>query len=366
MSRARYRIIQFATGHVGRRALREVIQDPAFELVGVRVYDAAKNGVDAGDLCGVGKTGIIATTDRTAALNLKADCALYMPRSSGARETRVGLTDEELLDDIVTLLASGTNVIATCTPLFGGLERMGDAGRARVREACERGNSSFYATGSSPGFNTDTLPYSLLSMQRRVESVHIEEFGDLSRRDSTHMLFEQMRFGKPLSEFDPNRRARHLLSEYGPPLRRLAEAAGLVVDEWTAWGEVAAARKDTTIVAGKIAAGTAAAQRATVAGRRNGINVISFTPYSYCTMEIDPAWDLRPCGWRVRVQGDAPFDLQLTFPVPLEQLGSYTPAYSANLPVNAIPYVCAARPGILRAEDLPPIIPTGASLFATG
>ena len=56
---------------------------------------------------------------------------------------------------------------------------------------------------------------------------------------------------------------------------------------------------------------------------------------------------------------DAPFDADLTFPVPQEEIGSFVPAYNANLPVNAIPYVCAAAPGILTTEDLPPIVPRG-------
>jgi hypothetical protein len=359
MNQPRYRVVQIATGHIGRRALREVIRHPALDLVGVLVYDPAKDGVDAGKLCGEDPVGVTATTDRAAVLALEADCALYMPRASGAGPTRAGLSEAEVLDDLVALLGSGTNVITTCTPLFGGGERLGADGRARVLEASERGQSSLYATGSSPGFNTDALPYALLSLQRHVESVEIEEFGDLSRRDSPHMLFEQMGFGKPLSEFDPNRRAAHLLGEYGPPMRLLAEAAGFTVDEWTAWGEVAAARQDTTIVAGQIKAGTAAAQRAILVGRSTGVDVVSFTPYSYCTMDVEPAWDLRPMGWRVRVRGDAPFDVQLALPVPPEELASYTPAYSANRPVNAIPYVCAAAPGIVLTEDLPPILPTG-------
>jgi 4-hydroxy-tetrahydrodipicolinate reductase len=59
------------------------------------------------------------------------------------------------------------------------------------------------------------------------------------------------------------------------------------------------------------------------------------------------------------VRGDAPFDAQLSFPIPPEEFGSYTPAYTANPAVNAIPYVCAAAPGILLTEDLPPITPAG-------
>ena len=78
-----------------------------------------------------------------------------------------------------------------------------------------------------------------------------------------------------------------------------------------------------------------------------------------CTTDVEPAWDLRPTGWRVRVHGDAPLDVGLAFPIAVEELGSVTPAYTANRPVNAVPYVCAAAPGILSTADLPPITPAG-------
>jgi 4-hydroxy-tetrahydrodipicolinate reductase len=61
----------------------------------------------------------------------------------------------------------------------------------------------------------------------------------------------------------------------------------------------------------------------------------------------------------VRLSGDAPLDVAVPFPFAVEDLGDATPAYTANRPVNAIPYVCAARPGILSALDLPPILPSG-------
>ena len=45
--------------------------------------------------------------------------------------------------------------------------------------------------------------------------------------------------------------------------------------------------------------------------------------------------------------------------VPLDDLASFVPAFNANGPVNAIPYVCGARPGMLTTEDLPHILPRG-------
>jgi 4-hydroxy-tetrahydrodipicolinate reductase len=237
-------------------------------------------------------------------------------------------------------------------------KRAREESRERILDACERGGASIYATGSSPGFITDALPYALLSLQRRVDSVEIEEFADLSRRDSPVLLFDLMGFGKPVESFDPNR-ASYLLGEFGPALGQLADAANRPVDDWTCTGEVAAARTTTSLVAGELEAGTVAAQRTTLSGVSDGSEAVRFTANWYCTSDVVPEWELRPTGWRVRVRGDAPMEVELPFPVPVEELGSFTPGYTANRPVNAVAYVCAAAPGILSTSDLPPITPAG-------
>jgi 4-hydroxy-tetrahydrodipicolinate reductase len=310
-------------------------------------------------LCGEGDTGVLATSDRDTALKWEADCCVYMARATGSGQTRAGLSQDELVDDVVALLENGINIVTTCTDLVAGGVRLSDVNRARVLEACQKGNSSVWASGSDPGFITETLPLALLSVQRRVDLIEIEEFGDLSRRPSPHMVMDQMRFGKPLEEFDPERRKNHLFGEYQPALTVLADIAGFDVDGWTAEGGVAAAKEDLTIVAGKIKAGTAAAQRIIVHGRSRGVDRIRFTQYAFVAMDVEPNWCLQPTGWRLRIHGDAPFDVSMPFPVPLDDLASYVPAFNANGPVNAIPYVCRARPGILTTEDLPHIVPRG-------
>jgi 2,4-diaminopentanoate dehydrogenase len=353
------RVVQWATGNTGQRALRELIRDPKFQLVGVRVYSPAKNGMDAGELCGEAPTGVLATTDRMAVLNLRADCCVYMPRATGRGLTRAGLTEDQLVDDAVALLGAGTNIVTTCTDFFARGARLSERNRARVLQACEQGKSSVWVSGSDPGFITETVPLALLSVQRRIDLIEIEEFGDLSRRPSAHMIFEQMRFGKPVSEFDPERRRNHLFGEYQPPLSVLADYAGFDIDEWSAEGGVAAAKQDLQLVAGPLKKGTAAAQRVIIHGRCHGVERIRFIQYGFVARDVDPDWGLQHTGWRIRIHGDAPMDLSMPFPVPLEELGTVVPAFNANGPVNAIPYVCAAPPGLLTTEDLPHILPRG-------
>ena len=136
----------------------------------------------------------------------------------------------------------------------------------------------------------------------------------------------------------------------------MGDALGLPLDEVRASGEVAAARRPAAIAAGTIEAGTVGAQRVTVSGMRGGRPVLRFRATWYCTTDLDPAWDLRATGWRVAVDGDAPHDVEIRFPVPVERMAATTPAYTANRAVNAVPTVCDAAPGIRSTVDLPHVV----------
>lgn len=99
------RVIQWATGAVGSAQLQQVIDSPGLELAGVLVYDPGKAGQDAGTLVGRPRTGILATVDKAAVVALDADVVLH-----AASKAYPGNTN---LDDIVALLESGKDVIAT-------------------------------------------------------------------------------------------------------------------------------------------------------------------------------------------------------------------------------------------------------------
>ena len=99
-SRTPLRVVQWATGNIGLRSLRAVIEHPDLDLVGLYVYSPAKVGQDAGTLCGAGPTGVLATDDVDEILALRPDCVLYMG-------------DRPDVDLLCRLLEAGVNVVAT-------------------------------------------------------------------------------------------------------------------------------------------------------------------------------------------------------------------------------------------------------------
>ncbi|RDI45025.1 NAD(P)H-dependent amine dehydrogenase family protein [Nocardia mexicana] len=337
-----YRVVQWATGNIGARALRGIIEHPDMTLAGLYVHSPAKAGRDAGELCGTAATGVLATCAVDEIAELGADCVLYMPRAFDP-------------DTVTRLLASGANVVTTCGH-FHHPPSMDSALRRRIETACARGGTSIHSTGSSPGFITEALPLALSSIQRRLDRLAIDEYADLSHRDSPGILFDVMGFGRPPAEFD-QRRADHVGASFGPSLRQLADALGLGIDAVTASGEVATARDTTVIAAGTIESGTVAAQRITVSARSDGRAVLSFRATWYCTTGLSADWELRETGWHVAVDGDAPLDIDIRFSIPLSRMAESSPAYTANRAVNAVPVVCAATPGIRTTVELPPVVP---------
>lgn len=340
---SRLKIIQWATGNIGARSLRAIIEHPGLELVGLRVNSPAKVGQDAAAICGLDvQTGVIATNDAEPLVAMDADCVLHMAQG----------TDFDLLE---RLLASGKNVVTTRGDFhFPALLKPAD--RERIERACADGGASIYSTGSSPGFITEALAIPLLSLSRRLDCLTIEEFADLSTRNSPQLLFDVMGFGQKMQPFE-QARAEYLKANFATSLAQIAKACGVKIDSWEALGELAAARERIEIAAGNIEEGTVAAQRITISGLAGGKPRFRFRANWYaadCLADVD--WELRTSGWRVKVEGDTPLDVGIDFPVAPEDYAAFTPGLTAHRAVNSVSAVCAATPGIRLTTDLPQVI----------
>lgn len=338
----RYRVVQWATGTVGARAMRAVMEHPKMELVGVHVHSAAKEGRDAGELCGLPPVGVKATRDIERIIALKPDCVLYMQEGCN-------------FDDVCRLLEAGINIVTTRGEFFNPA-KMDPQTRDRVETACRRGGASIHASGSSPGFITEALPIVLTSMQRRLDCLTIDEFADVVPGCSAEMIFDMIGFGRTPAEFE-KRQMGEISGWFDHSLSLIADALSIPFERIEFTHDVGIARRDVPIHGRVLESGRVAGLRMVMSGVRNGRPILRFRSIWYCTTDLDVDWGpLRKYGWRVLVEGDAPLEVDIHFPIAEKDEVALLPGYTAHRPVNAIPFVCAARPGIVTTVDLPQII----------
>jgi hypothetical protein len=337
------RVIQWATGPVGSAQLREVIDNPELELAGVFVYSPGKVGVDAGDLVGRPRTGVLATNDKAAILALDADLVLHAASK--------GFTENTNTDDVVALLKSGKSVISTTT--YNHLPTYGAEACKRITEACVQGRARFHAAGEHPGFMFERLAVSLTALCKRVNKITVQEFVDCSGVSERAMLIELMGMGKPPEAISPNSAMFRAVSvQYQQSLAAAADALGLKFDEIRPTIRTATCDHDVTVACGVLPAGTVVGQILQWSAYKDGKPVLVCEEYWTTTNNI-PAWDLKLDGQflvRVLVEGEPNVRLDLTIEnKPLEE-GKETSGGQlavAMTAVRAIPYVLEAPPGVV-------------------
>lgn len=339
-----YRVVQWAAGRIGQSAMRATIEHPHLELIGVHVHSADKEGRDAGELCGLDHIGVRATGRIDDVIALQPDCVLYMPQGYD-------------IDDMCRLLAAGVNVVTTRSEFFGP-RRIDPMLRPRLEEACRRGGSTLFATGSSPGFSTAVLPVALTHMSRRLDCLTIDEFADIPASTTPSMITDVMGFGRPEPDEFDRQTLDYVSTGFAQSLGAVADGFALELDGFDTIGEFALAQSPITLPGGAvIEKGTVAAQRITVAALRGGAPVLRFRANWYCSTDIDQDWDFNENGWRIVVEGDAPMKVDITFPRAPGSFKDQMSGLTAHPAVNAVPSVCDAEPGIRSNVDLPLIIP---------
>lgn len=337
-----YRVIQWATGNVGRAAVQGIVTHPQLELVGAWVHDPGKAGRDIGELCGLGPLGVRATDDVEAILALPADCVLYSP-----------LLPQ--LDEVERLLAAGKNVV---TPV-GWFYPFNTPGVARLEAACRRGGVSLHGTGIHPGGITELLPLTVSRLSRHITHVRAEEFSDIRVYRAEMVVREIMLFGKPPEVARHSPMLDLLGVGFGQSIDMLADALGLRLDaQKTTTHAMAVATAPIDTPVGVLDTGTVAAQRFSWQGTVDGTPVITVrVNWLMGEAHLDPPWTIGGERFEVEVQGDP--SLQVTV------RGLQPPFAEADLDrnpgivatalhcVNSIPALCAAPPGIRTYLDLP-------------
>jgi len=346
-----FRVIQWATGSVGRHALAAIAAHPELELVGVRVYSAEKAGRDAGEPCGLGKLGVVATASTEDVLALDADCVLYAAQGE--------LDPMRALDDICRLLEAGKNVVSTAVTGLIYPKSMGRRVADRIESACQKGGVSFHGTGIEPGWAAEVLPLTMSGLFRRIDSILVQELMDYSTYPSSEMLMGMMGFGRPPDAPVPMADPRAAGATFRAPILLVADGLGATLDDFTYTREVFVADRTFSIAAGEIREGTVSAQRFGYSGISAGRRAITVEHITRVGADQAPDWP-RGRGWRVRIDGEPSMLLEATIAVNGEDENDQGCLGTAMHAVHAIPHVCAAAPGIRTFLDLPMITGRGA------
>lgn len=350
MNQSSYRVIQWATGNVGKAALRHLIGNPVFELAGVYVTDPAKVGHDAGELVDAVSTGVIATNNVEEILATDADCVHFAP----------SVPDIPMM---CRLLRSGKNVVSPVGPFYR-TERFA-ADFDAIEAACRDGSTTFHGSGIHPGFSGDLLPLTLTRVMDRVDRIHVYEVVDHLANPSKYIAY--MGFGLECEALlaAPSRGldAPHFFAQ---SMAMVAEAMGHKIDKLTTDLKVAAATRDIAYAGGVIRAGTVAGQHYEWTGWVGDAPFITYHFYwRMGAADMTPAWDCGVPGYRIVIEGNPPMELKIPSPEHTDHGVRYISLWTAMAGLNAILQVCDAAPGIASHRDLRFVVGQGLVRGAT-
>jgi hypothetical protein len=345
---APYRVVQWTTGNVGKSSVQAIVANTTLELVGCYAWSQEKVGRDAGELCGIAPLGIAATDDVDALLALKPDCVVYNPMWMDT-------------DELVRILSAGVNVVATAAFITG--HNLG-ADRDRIIEACERGGSTMFGTGVSPGF-AELLAIVASTICDRVDKVTVNEAADTTFYDSP-ATETPVGFGKPIDHPDLQAMTAHGTAVFAEAVRLVADALGVELDDVRCDAEYAQTTADLDLGSWTIPAGCVAGVAASWKGFVGDDVLVELNVRWRKGQTLEPDWKIEHEGWVIQIDGRPTVTTTIGF-LPPSDFEAETIAdfmvlghiMTAAPTLNAIPAVVAAAPGIATYIDLPLVLPRG-------
>ena len=341
------RLVQWTTGNVGRQSVIAIAKNPGLELVGCYAWSPNKVGRDVGELCGLDSLGVTATDDVDALLALRPDCVVYNPMWQS-------------IDELVRILAAGANVVTTAAFING--RRLGPD-RERLVEACERGGSSLFGTGISPGW-AELLSIVLAGICDRIDKVTISEAAYTAGYDSpaTEM---PAGFGRPIDDPDLQAMTAEGTAVFSEAVAMVADALGVELDDVVCKAEHAKTTTDLDLGSWQIAAGCVAGVAASWQGRVGDRTLVELNVRWKKAPTLEPDWQIED-GYVIEVQGRPTVRTSVQFLPPpdfeAETLADFMVLghiMTAMPAINAIPAVVAAQPGIVSYPDLRLPLPRG-------
>jgi hypothetical protein len=331
------RVAVWGTGDVGHYVLRGVLTHPDLQLVAVRVWNPEKAGRDAGQFLGWDDVGVTATASTTEMLAAEPDCVVFVGPS-------------RVVEPLPELLDAGVNVVTLASAGLVHPPSWQHPLKADIEAACQRRGVSLFYGGIDPGWAAHTLPIVLSGICESVDLMTIYEVREYDPLP-LHQL-DYFNFGKSGSEGARFARPGGIAHTWAPPLRLVADAVGLRLDEVAEFFETAPAPETFDVPAMHVAKGTIAAVRFGLSGIVDGVERLRIEHVNRLRRDIAPHW-MSQQGYGVSVTGTPNYRLHLDLWDPTAKQQRPALFGTAMYLVNAIPAVCDAASGIRTILDLP-------------
>lgn len=353
------KVVVLGTGFVGHFALRAVIENPKFELVGAWVHYPEKVGKDAGDFAGTPKTGVLATNDVEALLASDADCAIFCTAGNGYEDWTVATQ--------ARFLEAGINVVSSA---MSGMNHPRTYRRQdlvqQLEQATSKGRASFLSSGMDPGYSSD-LAINITQISRTWSQIRVQEIYDYSTYLPTeveNVLKHGMGFGMPM-DFEPQVIQPGAMTEVwgGPSVELIADALEVKIDEIREVYERLPSDNSFEVPNfGIIEKGAQEAIRFEIQGIIHGRPAIVAEHITRMRKGSAPNWPSGEMGegYYVQIHGDPVIKGHASFTSPEGEHQYGAILGTAMKLVNSVAPVCEARPGLLVAPmDLPAMMGRG-------
>ena len=335
-----YRVVQWATGAMGKAIIRTMIDHPETEVVGAYVYGSKKVGVDVGELANRAPVGAVATNNVEEILALDADVVVHAGRLGP-----YGTHD----DDIVRLLESGKNVISIngyTDPLFHDGPRLD-----RLQAAGEAGGATLMGVGLNPGFIGEQLAVVVSGLCASVDHIEVVEAADARELRDPVYLFDALGFGGDIAANDPNDvtwgPVSSLNGMYEEVLAAMAHHLNMELERVETDHVFYPAESDIHVPAGVVPAGTVGHTNwrwhGIVGGeRRLTVSIHWFVETAHLDTPAPPLW-------RVHLTGHPGVRLSVELEKHADdhsRMGAEQYAVAGQV-INSIPHLLAAPPGVM-------------------
>lgn len=348
------KVAVWGTGNVASIAIRCLQGRDDMELVGVWAHEetaADVIGTDSGLLDLDVPNGVIITGDEEEIFALKPDCIVC-----AINVRNVMLATMINGDWYAKFLEHGINVVSPSVPdLMWPTRAMNKKIVEKVREAAEKGGASIYINGQEPGY-AEQEAMTLASCSNTISRLTISELYNYSTTPSREEMSINFGFDEDPEEECMLEVPEIMNSVWGLTVNHLADYFGYELDKLDSSYEKWATDHPIKTAFGTIEPGKVAAVRLRTSGYIDGREAIVLEHVNRMEQGICPEWPSTDTVGTIRItiEGDPNLrvDMNVSPPDHPEELSYEGYVFTAMRIVNAIPEVCAAKPGILTVHDI--------------